>query len=172
MAKPQDRRDSRKPKVENQQPKVPTSTPVRKVTIDTKTCVQQKVPANFYYGTGRRKCSIAKVWLFQGTGNIVVNDLSLMDYYKRDILVKEVVKPLAKLDVQHKYDIKISTLGGGLSGQAIAAQLGISRALLSITEEFKKPLREENLLTRDSRIKERKKYGKKRARKGYQYRKR
>jgi small subunit ribosomal protein S9 len=131
-----------------------------------------KVPAENKYGTGRRKTSIAKVWVFKGKGEIAINRHSIKYYLKRDILVDIAKRPLDKLQLDKKYDIRISVQGGGLTGQAYAIQLGIARALLNMDENFRKPLRDEGLLTRDARIKERKKYGRKKARKGYQFRKR
>ncbi len=131
-----------------------------------------KVPKESYYGTGRRKCSIAKVWMFKGSGQTEVNGQTLLEYYKREILVESLLRPLKMLNMEDKFDIRISTLGGGLSGQSDAAQLGIARAVVVLDANFKKQLKDAGFLTRDSRIKERKKYGRKRARKGYQFRKR
>lgn len=131
-----------------------------------------KVPKESFYGTGRRKSSIAKVWIFKGTGRAEVNGQTLLGYYKREILVESLLRPLKLLNMETKFDIRISTLGGGLSGQSDAAQLGIARAVVELDANFKKQLKDSGFLTRDSRIKERKKYGRKRARKGYQFRKR
>lgn len=131
-----------------------------------------KVPENSHYGTGRRKASIAKVWVFPGSGTVEINKKEAKEHVKRDVLIDHLMKPLKVLGLDAKYDVKISTLGGGLTGQAGACQLGIARALLSMDENFRKSLREHGLLTRDMRAKERKKYGKRGARKGPQYRKR
>jgi small subunit ribosomal protein S9 len=133
-----------------------------------------KVPKVSYYGTGKRKTSIARVWLFEGSGNININSHNAKDYLKRDIIVNYIKTPLNKLNITKKYDVVAGVTGGGLIGQAGAIRLGIARALVNMNAEFKKLLKEDenNLLTRDSRIKERKKYGRKRARKGYQFRKR
>lgn len=131
-----------------------------------------KVPAVSYYGTGKRKTSIAKVWLFPGTGVIEINGQSAEEYLPTEIEVKQVRRPLEIIGVLGKFDAKISVIGGGLMGQAGAAQHGISRALLLVDVENRKPLKEEGFLTRDPRVKERKKYGRKRARKGFQFRKR
>ncbi len=131
-----------------------------------------KVPADHFYGTGKRKTAIAKVWLFKGTGKVIVNGLDALDYVKSSILVSEFKKPLKKLNLQDQYDCKVSCLGGGIVGQVGAVKLGIARALLDVDPEFRKQLKVEGFLTRDSRIKERKKYGRKRARKGFQFRKR
>ena len=131
-----------------------------------------KVPQEAFYATGRRKEAIAKVWLFPGKGTISVNNQELKEYIKRSILVDSVNMPLNVLSVQGKYDVKVSTLGGGLTGQAEAIQLGIARALVSMDENFRKPLRANGLLTRNARVKERKKYGRQGARKKPTYRKR
>jgi len=131
-----------------------------------------KVPKDFFYGTGRRKTAIAKAWLFKGNGSIFVKSKDLNSYFKSPILVQTVLKPLQKLGLESKYSVKISPLGGGLVGQADAAQLAITNAILNMNSEFRKSLKEEGLLTRDPREKERKKYGRKKARKGFQYRKR
>jgi len=131
-----------------------------------------KVPKDFFYGTGRRKTAIAKAWLFKGNGSISVKNKDLNSYFKSPILVQTVLKPLQKLGLEGKYSAKISPLGGGLVGQADAAQLAITNAILNMNSEFRKSLKEEGLLTRDPREKERKKYGRKKARKGFQYRKR
>ncbi len=131
-----------------------------------------KLSSEVYYGTGKRKCSIAKVWLYKGKGEVIINDLPALSYVGTDILVAELLSPLRKLGFESQYDCKISVLGGGIVGQVGAGLLGISRALLVINPEFRKVLKENGFLTRDSRIKERKKYGRKRARKGFQFRKR
>ncbi len=137
-----------------------------------KASVGLKVPAGAFYGTGRRKSSIARVWVFPGSGRVEINGLGGRDYLKRDVLFAEMLKPLTVLDLGKKYDVKMTAKGGGLTGQADAGKLGVARALVAMNETFRKALRAEDLLTRDSRIKERKKYGRKRARKGFQYRKR
>lgn len=131
-----------------------------------------KVQAENFYGTGRRKSAIAKVWVYKGNGNIEVNNKTVDAFFCSERLARTVRLPLAQFKMDQGYDVKITTNGGGLVGQAEAAQLGIARAILAMNEEFRKNLREEGLLTRDARVKERKKYGRKRARKGFQYRKR
>ena len=133
---------------------------------------EPKVPVANHYGTGKRKTSIARVWLFEGTGKIYVNGVQALDFFKQNILVQYLLEPLKKLGVDKKYVIRVTTKGGGKVGQSSAVRLGISRALLAMNEGFRKSLREYNFLTRDPRVKERKKYGRKRARKGYQFRKR
>jgi small subunit ribosomal protein S9 len=144
----------------------------KKVIKVTKKEKLMKVPKEFYYGTGKRKTAIAKVWLFNGKGNILVNDMSVRDYFCSEVVAYTVLEPLLKLNVEGKYDFKISVLGGGLIGQAGACRHGISRALLKMNEDFKGVLKENGYLTRDPRVKERKKYGRKKARKGFQFRKR
>lgn len=131
-----------------------------------------KIPKENYYGTGKRKTSIAKVWLFKGNGTFIINEKPLDDYLKRKVLKDFILSPLAKLNLLNAYNAVITTLGGGTVGQIGACQLGIARALLVINPDFKSELKKFGFLTRDSRIKERKKYGFKRARKGFQYRKR
>ncbi|MBT5856388.1 30S ribosomal protein S9 [bacterium] len=142
------------------------------VTKAKRAAKRPRIPKEAFYATGRRKCSIAKVWLYPGKGQVLVNNQTVEDYIRRPVLVNQIVKPLKTLNFEGKYDIQIKTLGGGLSGQAGAAQLGIARAILAMNEEYRKSLKGAGLLTRDSRIKERKKYGKRGARKGPTYRKR
>ena len=124
------------------------------------------------YGTGRRKCAIARVWLKPGEGNITINGKEFRAYLGRPVLEILVKSPLVHLGLEAKYDVVATTKGGGISGQAGAVRLGISRALITIDEEFKKDLRAEGYMTRDSRVKERKKYGRKKARRGFQFVKR
>lgn len=131
-----------------------------------------KVPVDSFYGTGKRKNAIAKVWLFPGTGQIIVNKKSLEDNLKSETLTKIAKQSLSLLEINTKVDIIISTSGGGLVGQAYAIRHGISRALEKFNSEFRKDLKKAGFLTRDPRVKERKKYGRKKARKGFQYRKR
>jgi len=126
-----------------------------------------------YYGTGRRKEAIAKVWLVPGTGKIMVNDKPLSRYFSsRRLLENNAGRPLAVVQLADKYDVAARVFGGGISGQATAVGLGIARALIRLNPELKILLRREGLLTRDPRTKERKKYGRKRARRGFQYSKR
>jgi small subunit ribosomal protein S9 len=124
------------------------------------------------YGTGRRKCAIARVWLKPGEGNITINGKEFRAYLGRPVLEILVKSPLVHLGLEAKYDVVATTKGGGISGQAGAVRLGISRALITIDEDFKKDLRAEGYMTRDSRVKERKKYGRKKARRGFQFVKR
>jgi small subunit ribosomal protein S9 len=124
------------------------------------------------YATGRRKGAVARVWLSTGTGNISVNESSLLDYFGREILKMVIEQPLVVTDMLGKVDIKATVVGGGKSGQAGAMRLGISKALVLNDNATKSALRAAGLLTRDPREKERKKYGLAGARKRYQYSKR
>ena len=125
-----------------------------------------------YYGTGRRKDSVARVYLRPGEGNIVVNKRPLEEYFGRDTLKMILRQPLEITDSLKKFDIIVNVHGGGLSGQAGAIRHGISRALLLAMEDSRGALKKEGMLTRDSRKVERKKYGQPGARKKYQYSKR
>ena len=125
-----------------------------------------------YYATGRRKNSIARVRIKPGTGNIEVNKQTLIDYFKRETLKMVIEQPLDKTETLGKFDIIADVRGGGLSGQAGAVRLGISRALLKFDEELRSILRANGFLTRDPREKERKKYGLAGARKRFQFSKR
>ena len=125
-----------------------------------------------YYGTGRRKDSVARVYLRPGKGNIVINKRSVGDYFGRETLKMVLRHPLELTDSIDKFDIFINVLGGGLSGQAGAIRHGISRALLLAIEDSRDVLKKAGMLTRDSRKVERKKYGQPGARKKYQFSKR
>jgi len=125
-----------------------------------------------YYGTGRRKNAIARVWLTPGEGKITINGRDFKEYLGRPVLEILVKSPLVQLDMESKYDVKAMTTGGGITGQAGAIKLGIARALLQVDEELKKDLRAGGFLTRDPRVKEAKKYGRKKARRGFQFVKR
>jgi small subunit ribosomal protein S9 len=131
-----------------------------------------KVPQVFTYGTGKRKSSIAKVWLFEGKGKVSVNNLECENYFGSKLDAVEILKPLEILSIADKYDVKASVLGGGKAGQVDSVILGISRALLELNSTFRDKLKAEGFLTRDPRVKERKKYGLRKARKAPQYRKR
>jgi small subunit ribosomal protein S9 len=122
--------------------------------------------------TGRRKNAIARVRLVSGTGNVTVNKRTFEDYFKTQTLRTIVLQPFDVTKTQGKYDVKITVVGGGMSGQAGASRLGIARVLASLDEGLKKILRSYGFLTRDPRAKERKKYGQKGARKRFQYTKR
>ena len=124
------------------------------------------------YATGRRKGSIAKVWVKKGSGNIYVNGKVMNQYFKRPVHQIIVTRPLELSDVRTIYDVKCSVKGGGLSGQAGAIILGISKALISHNQDLKKNLKKDKLTTRDSRVVERKKYGHRKARRSFQFSKR
>ena len=139
---------------------------------DTKT---KKIKLNFSdskYATGRRKKSIAKVWLKKGSGNIYVNGIKMNDYFKRPVHQIIVTRPLEISNVLSAYDVKCSVKGGGLSGQAGAIIHGMSRALIKQDESLKSGLKKDKLTTRDSRVVERKKYGHRKARRSFQFSKR
>lgn len=125
-----------------------------------------------FYGTGKRKDAIARVWLVPGSGQITINDKSLNEYFPRVALQQIARSPLAQIEDSANYDVKATTRGGGSSGQAGAVRHGIAKALVEISEENRVPLREIGAMTRDPRVKERKKYGRKRARRGFQFSKR
>ena len=125
-----------------------------------------------YYGTGRRKDSVARVYLKPGDGNIVVNKRPVEEYFGRDTLKMILRQPLEITDSLQKFDIIVNVHGGGLSGQAGAIRHGISRALLLATENSRDALKKAGMQTRDSRKVERKKYGQPGSRKKYQYSKR
>ena len=125
-----------------------------------------------FYATGRRKESVARVWIFPGSGRIEVNRKDLMSYFRRRTLEMIIRQPFIVTNTVDRYDVKATVKGGGLTGQAGAMVLGISRALLQSNEELKKPLRKAGFLTRDPREKERKKYGQPGARKRFQFSKR
>jgi small subunit ribosomal protein S9 len=125
-----------------------------------------------YYATGRRKTSTARVFLRPGTGTITVNHREFDKYFTTDQLRTVVRRPLMLTETGDKFDILATVDGGGINGQAGAIRLGISRALCEYNLELRKQLKKEGLLTSDSRVKERKKYGQKGARKRFQYSKR
>lgn len=125
-----------------------------------------------YYATGKRKTSVARVWMKPGQGQIVINRKPMDKYLARDADRGTVMEPFRLTEMLDKFDLYVNVRGGGISGQAGAIRHGISRALVLAGEEFRKPLKKAGLLTRDSRIKERKKYGKPGARASYQYSKR
>ena len=125
-----------------------------------------------YIGTGRRKQSTARVFMTPGTGIISVNGKSLEEYLPQATLRMIVNSPLVLTENQDKYDVRVKAVGGGVVAQAGAIRHGIARALVKVNEEYKSVLKSEGLLTRDPRVKERKKYGQKRARKRFQFSKR
>ena len=125
-----------------------------------------------YYGTGRRKSSVARVYLVPGTGKITINKRDIDDYFGLDTLKLIVRQPVVATETADKYDVKVNVVGGGFTGQAGAIRHGISRALLEVDGDFRPILKKAGFLTRDPRMKERKKYGLKGARRAPQFSKR
>ncbi len=125
-----------------------------------------------YYGTGKRKTSTARVFLMPGSGQIVVNRMDFKEYFKNKVQHVLVTQPLVLTDHSEGFDVYINVRGGGSTGQAGAARLGIARALLQFDSELRQKLKKAGYLNRDSRIKERKKYGQPGARKKFQFSKR
>jgi len=135
----------------------------------------QKIKLDFKdakYATGRRKRSVARVWIKKGSGKIFVNGKEMIQYFKRPAHQIIVTKPLEEVNVVGQYDLKCNVKGGGLSGQAGAIIHGMSRALVNMDNSLKKILKKNKFTTRDSRKVERKKYGHKKARKSFQFSKR
>ena len=125
-----------------------------------------------YYGTGRRKEAVARVHLKPGSGEITVNSRTFDEYFPNKVLKMVIKQPLALTETTDKFDIGVTVMGGGPAGQAGAIRHGISRALIAFNAELRPRLKKEGLLTRDSRVKERKKYGQRGARARYQFSKR
>ncbi len=126
----------------------------------------------YFYGTGRRKKSVARVRVYSGTGKITINDRDIDDYFGLETLKLVVRQPLAVAETEGKFDIVVRVNGGGISGQAGAIRHGLSRALLQYDENLRPALKKAGFLTRDPRMKERKKYGLKAARRAPQFSKR
>ncbi len=126
----------------------------------------------YFYGTGRRKSSVARVRVYNGTGKITINDRDIEDYFGLETLKLIVRQPLALTDTMDKFDIVCRVAGGGVTGQAGAIRHGLARALLQFNEELRPELKKAGFLTRDPRMKERKKYGLKGARRAPQFSKR
>ena len=124
------------------------------------------------YGTGRRKHSVARVWIKKGSGKIYVNGKVMNQYFKRPVHQISVVRPLNEIKASDQYDVRCNVKGGGLSGQAGAIIHGLSRALVNIDSSFKKTLKKNKFTTRDSRKVERKKYWRRKARRSFQFSKR
>ena len=124
------------------------------------------------HAIGRRKTSIARVYLKKGKGKVLVNNRDLSNYFATAMLQYKVNQPFALTDTSGKYDVKVSVVGGGMTGQAEAIRLGISRALSILNPDFRATLKPDGLMTRDPRIVERKKFGQKKARKRFQFSKR
>jgi small subunit ribosomal protein S9 len=125
-----------------------------------------------YYATGHRKNATAKIWLSAGTGAITVNGRTAAEYLGRKTLEMLIVQPMEAVEAGGRFDVRADVLGGGIAGQAGAIRHGISKALLEADPEFRTVLRRLGFLTRDPRVKERKKYGRKRARRAFQFSKR
>ena len=125
-----------------------------------------------YYGTGRRKSSVARVYLVPGTGKVTINKKDMDEYFGYDTLKVIVRQPLAATETEGKFDVLVNVHGGGYTGQAGAIRHGIARALLEADPEFRPALKKAGYLTRDPRMKERKKYGLKKARRAPQFSKR
>ena len=144
-------------------------------TVNNQISVSKKIKLDFKdskYATGRRKKSIAKVWLKKGSGQIHVNGKKMSEYFKKINLQISVVRPLSIVKRENEFDVRCSVKGGGLTGQAGAMILGISRALILFEPQLKTTLKKEKLTTRDSRAVERKKYGHRKARRSFQFSKR
>ena len=133
---------------------------------------KKKLQEEKFYATGKRKNSIAKVWLSKsGSGKILINKKDLEEYSKRSFLNMIIKQPFDVVK-DNKFDVTASVRGGGLSGQAGALKLAIAKALIAVDTQFRSPLKQKGYLTRDSRVVERKKYGRKKARKSFQFSKR
>ena len=125
-----------------------------------------------YYGTGRRKTSVARVYLVPGTGKITINKRDIEDYLGLEVLRMTVRQPLVATETSEKFDVSVNVIAGGMAGQAGAIRHGISRALLEADQDYRPVLKKAGFLTRDPRMKERKKYGLKAARRAPQFSKR
>ncbi|SDI07751.1 SSU ribosomal protein S9P [Alteribacillus persepolensis] len=125
-----------------------------------------------YYGTGRRKNSVARVYVVPGDGSITINNRDIDEYFDLETLKLVVKQPLSETGTEGQYDLKINVNGGGFTGQAGAIRHGVARALLEVDPDFRKSLKDAGYLTRDARMKERKKYGLKAARRAPQFSKR
>ncbi len=146
--------------------------------MQTETTLQQtekKIKLDFKdskYATGRRKKSIAKVWVKKGSGMIYVNGIEMIKYFQKQNLQTAIFRPLTIINKENEFDVRCSVKGGGLSGQAGAIIHGLSRAIVQFEPELKPTLKKEKLTTRDSRSVERKKYGRRKARRSFQFSKR
>lgn len=128
--------------------------------------------ANYHLATGRRKCSTARVFLTEGTGNVSINTKTGKDFFGKDSLLKEALEPLYTADLIGRFDVKVNVNGGGVTGQIGAIRLGVARAILKYDASVRPALKKDGLLTRDSRMVERKKPGQPKARKRFQFSKR
>jgi small subunit ribosomal protein S9 len=125
-----------------------------------------------YYGTGKRKCAVARVYLRPGNGEVTINDVAFDTYFPNEMLKMIIKQPLALTETADKFDIYVRVSGGGLAGQSGAIRHGLAKALLDYNKELRPRLKSASMLTRDSRIKERKKYGQRGARRRFQFSKR
>jgi len=125
-----------------------------------------------YYGTGHRKNAVARVWLIPGSGNITINRRPASEYLPSEGMIEELLEPFRVTNTLNQYDVWATAKGGGVHGQAGAVRHGIARALVEANPDLRPLLRRLGLLTRDPRVKERKKFGRKRARRGFQFSKR
>jgi small subunit ribosomal protein S9 len=130
------------------------------------------ITAERYYATGKRKSAVARVWLIPGSGQITVNKRPVEEYFPRPTLLRSMEQPLVLTGNKDRLDVLVNVCGGGVSGQADAVTHGISRALLEVSHEYRAVLKKAGLIRRDSRIKERKKYGQRGARARFQFSKR
>lgn len=125
-----------------------------------------------FHGLGRRKSSSARVTIQKGSGKFLINKVESKTYLKSDILIKDALQPFEIIEQLNQWDINVNVSGGGLSGQAGAIRLGISRALIKVSDDYKPKLKKQKMLTRDARVKERKKPGLRKARRARQFSKR
>ncbi len=153
-------------------PKATESKVATKAAVTTKKPSISKSSVERFYATGRRKEATARVWVSRGSGKIVVNNRDIAEYFARPVLRMIINQPFVATDTVGKYDVTCTIKGSGLSGQAGALRLGISRALDEIVPDLHSILRKDGFLTRDSRKVERKKFGHKKARKSFQFSKR
>ncbi|NRB61802.1 MAG: 30S ribosomal protein S9 [Saprospiraceae bacterium] len=121
---------------------------------------------------GRRKASVARIYLTKGEGKITINGRDLKDYFPQKHMQLTVLAPFSVVEAENIYDLKVNVYGGGFKGQAEATRMAIARALVELNADFRKPLKDQKFLMRDSRVVERKKYGKPKARKSFQFSKR
>jgi small subunit ribosomal protein S9 len=133
---------------------------------------QFSVDKNAFYATGRRKCAVARVWMMPGSGRILINRRDIDDYFGRATSKMIVRQPLELTEMVGRYDIFVNVAGGGLSGQADAIRHGVTRSLMKINAAFRPALKKQGYVTRNPRIKERKKYGQRGARARFQFSKR
>ena len=147
--------------------------PKTKEKIKKETKKESKKDERYYEAVGRRKTAVARVRIWtKGKNQVIVNDNNLKDYFKQEKLQKKVLSPLDKMNCEDKFKVKVIVRGGGINAQAEAVRHGISRALVLFNADFKKRLKKVGYLTRDPRMKERKKFGKKGARRSPQWQKR